>query len=208
MLHKLQDFDSIPCATIAQERTGNAGDWEVCEEEGRKPAECINWIDFVCSISSHEINCRNNKLYKNKEPKLNKINYHLSFDIVEPAGDLYCCTYRIRKCCSQVPRVLIVCFSSKKLNLRQLFSVDFEPSMVRILLAGQQFILGTKHFVNHSKRADRSCTAEAVVEQVSDDWLRFNFELASRPLHWKYLKIMVNLGLRCSFNLFCLAYIN
>ncbi|PSN54759.1 hypothetical protein C0J52_20219, partial [Blattella germanica] len=48
---------------------------------------------------------------------------------------------------SQVPRVLIVCFCSKKLNLRQLFSVDFEPSMIRILLEGQQFILGTKHFL-------------------------------------------------------------
>ncbi|PSN43637.1 hypothetical protein C0J52_16678 [Blattella germanica] len=42
---------------------------------------------------------------------------------------------------TQVPRVLIVCFCSNKLNLRQLFSVDFEPSMVRILLEGQQFFL-------------------------------------------------------------------
>ncbi|PSN45960.1 hypothetical protein C0J52_18866 [Blattella germanica] len=57
-------------------------------------------------------------------------------------------------------RMLIVWFCSKKLNLRLLFSVYFEPSMVRILLAGLQFILGTQHFVrtgcsvSHSKRTD------------------------------------------------------
>ncbi|PSN53380.1 hypothetical protein C0J52_03793 [Blattella germanica] len=67
-----------------------------------------------------------------------------------------------------------MCICSKKLNMRQLFSVDFEPSLVRILLVGQQFILGTKHFfrsgcsVSHSKRTDCSCMAEAVVEKMRD----------------------------------------
>ncbi|PSN49072.1 hypothetical protein C0J52_16029 [Blattella germanica] len=50
--------------------------------------------------------------------------------------------------------------------------------MVRILLAGQQFILGTKHFVrtgcsvSHSKRNDHSHMSEVVVEQVRDSFAR------------------------------------
>ncbi|PSN51136.1 hypothetical protein C0J52_21613 [Blattella germanica] len=70
--------------------------------------------------------------------------------------------------------MLIVCFWFKKLNLRQLFSVDVVPSMVRILLAGQQFILFTKHLLGLAlllaiiKRTGRPRTAETVVEKVTN----------------------------------------
>ncbi|PSN38277.1 hypothetical protein C0J52_19659 [Blattella germanica] len=67
-------------------------------------------------------------------------------------------------------------FLFQETKSKTMFSVDFEPSMVRILLAGQQFILGTKKFVRggcsvtHFKRTDRSRTVEAVVEQMRDSF--------------------------------------
>ncbi|PSN51886.1 Tectonin beta-propeller repeat-containing protein [Blattella germanica] len=46
------------------------------------------------------------------------------------AMNSWCAIAPLHKDPTQVPSVLIVCFCSKKLNLQQLFSIDFVPSMV------------------------------------------------------------------------------
>ncbi|PSN37781.1 hypothetical protein C0J52_15850 [Blattella germanica] len=78
-----------------------------------------------------------------------------------------------------------------------MFSIDFVHSVVKILQAGQQFILGTKHFVktgcsvSHSKHTSRSRMGEAMVEQVRDSFVqspRKSMRHTSRETVWHILE--------------------